>query len=348
MNLSEEFRKETLEDNRVKRELLAVKQALAKTQESLDRAEKALSFIDAAEHAVLEPPTWLAPSKPRSSAATLMLALSDMHFDEVVNPEEVDGLNAYNRDIAITRLKKWAENVVKLARHHLAGITYDGVVVALLGDTFSGDIHEELTETNEDTMLGSTLFWSEQIAAAIDMLRTEFGKVHIAAVPGNHGRTTRKPRAKLRARTNFDWLIAKMIERHFKGIRQVSFDIPESADCLLNIYGQGHLLTHGDAAGGGQGIGGIYPPIMRMRARKAQRYLATNSSFVSLWMGHWHQYMPSPGLVINGSIKGYDEYAYMNSFSYELPQQALAVIVPEKGITFHAPVFCQDRKKEKW
>jgi hypothetical protein len=35
-------------------------------------------------------------------------------------------------------------------------------------------------------------------------------------------------------------------------------------------------------------------------------------------------------------------------FGFEQPQQALALITPEKNITFQAPVFCADRKREGW
>lgn len=321
---------------------------LSRVKEQLDAANRALSVVSAAEAAELEPPKWLSPTKPKTSAATLMVMLSDTHFDEVVIPEEVEGLNAYNRDIATRRLHKWGTNVVKVSRHYLAGVTYDGCVLMLGGDIFSGDIHEELAQTNEDTMLGSLLYWSEQIAASIDLLADEFGKVHVSSVVGNHGRMSRKPRAKLRVKTNFDWLLAKMVEKHFSKDKRVTFDIPEGTDVLIKVYDWGHLLTHGDQTSGGGGIGGIYPPIMRLRARKAQRYLTTNENFSTLWLGHWHQYMPSQQLVINGSMKGYDEYAFINNFSFEPPQQALAVVTPTNGITFHAPVFCQDRKAEKW
>lgn len=334
---------------RVRRERDHARNELARLQEEHERTVKALEFVEQAEGARLAPPSWMSPAKAKQSSATLVLALSDMHFDEVVNPDEVDGLNAYNRKIAEIRLQRWAQNVVKLSRDYLAGVTYDGIVLALMGDSFSGDIHEELAQTNDDTTLGSLLHWSEQLAAAIDLLSREVApKMHVVATPGNHGRMTRKPRAKLRARTNFDWLLAKMVERHFSDNKKITFTVPEGADAWLPIYGQGHLFTHGDQVNGGGGIGGIYPPIMRLRARKAQRYLAMGSSFSTLWMGHWHQYLPSPSLVVNGSTKGYDEYAFLNNFQYEVPQQALAVVVPDKGITFQAPVFCMDRKREGW
>ena len=337
------------EQTRLKQERDQALSEMQKQEQELISLRKALDTVQRIEQSDLQPPNWLLPrDRQRAQASTLVAMLSDLHLDEVVLPEEVDGLNAYNRQIAEIRLRAWTTNTIKMARAHLAGLRYDGFVLLLGGDIFSGDIHEELSETNEDTMIGSLLFWSEQIATAIGLLTDEFKKVHVAAVAGNHGRTTRKPRAKLRARTNYDWLLAKMLERHFANDKRVTFQIPESSDCLVSIYGRGHLLTHGDQAHGGSGIGGIYPPIMRLRARKAQRYLAVDWSFDTLWLGHWHQYLPSPSLIVNGSMKGYDEYAYVNNFQHEQPQQALAVVTSHRGIILQAPVFCADRKRESW
>lgn len=354
MGLSDEIaaaggEKQRIETARLRRERDAATAENLRLTDEIESLRRTLDVVERIEQTAITPVEWLTPKKPASkSAATLVLMLSDLHLDEVVLPQEVDGLNAYNREIAKQRLRKTIENTLKLSRHYLAGMKYDGCVLLLGGDIFSGDIHEELAETNEDTMLGSLLYWAGEIGAAVDVLADEFKRVHVAAVAGNHGRMTRKPRAKLRAKTNFDWLLAKMLERHFAGDKRISFDVPESSDVLVSIYDSHHLLTHGDQAHGGGGIGGIYPPIMRLRARKAQRYLATGLSFDTLWLGHWHQYLPSPSLIVNGSMKGLDEYAFVNNFGYEPPQQALAVVVPEKGITLQAPVFCADRKREKW
>lgn len=322
---------------------------LEKTQAKLDELQRTLDLVDTVEQSRLDPPKWLAKPKSKTGhRATLALLLSDTHFDEVVEPGEIHDLNRYDRKIAELRLQAWAQNSVKVARHHLAGVNFDGVVLMLGGDMFSGDIHEELKETNADSILGSLLHWSEQLAAAIDLLVDTFGKVHVPVVPGNHGRTSRKPRAKLRARTNYDWLLGKLLERHYQPDKRVSFQIGDSADQQFDVYGHGQLLTHGDQTRGGGGIGGIYPPIMRLRARKAQRAMAIGRPFETLWMGHWHQLLTTPNLIVNGSLKGYDEYAAISNFEFEPPRQAFALITPEHGITVQCPVFCADRKKERW
>lgn len=311
--------------------------------------QRLLDFHDAITAAAPSPPKWLTPTKPgKGHRATVVTLLSDTHFDEVVNPDEIGGLNAYDRAIATKRLQRWAEGVITLARHYLAGVNYDGAVIMLGGDIFTGNLHD-LAETNEDTLFGSLLYWSEQLAAAITMIADEFGKVHIPVVVGNHGRLTRKPRTKLRARDNLDWLLGHMLARQLASDR-ITFDIPDSTDSWVPVYGTTHLLTHGDQAFGGGGIGGIWPPIMRMSARKAQRYAAEGRTFDTIAMGHWHQQIVAPeqGLIVNGSLKGYDEYAAVNNFRPEQPQQALWLVTPERGITMSAPVLVGNRKKEKW
>ena len=355
MALSDEFQRalpdegERLAIVKARRERDRARNEASRLEAEVEELRRLLDVVDTTERVDLKPPTWLAPKKPRSGKrATLVAMLSDTHFDEVVRADEVGGINAYDRRIAELRLHTWCDNVIKMARHYLAGVTYDGMVVLLGGDIFSGDIHEELAQTNEDTILGSLLHWSEQLSAALTVLAEEFGKVHVASVPGNHGRLTRKPRAKLRAKTNLDWLLSKMLERHFTSDKRFTFQVDDGADTLIRIYDWGHLLTHGDQASGGGGIGGIWPPIMRLRAKKAQRAMAVGQPFDTLWMGHWHQLIATPGLVINGSLKGTDEYAYIGNFGHEDSQQALAVVTPEHNITWQAPVFVTDRKKEKW
>ena len=69
--------------------------------------------------------------------------------------------------------------------------------------------------------------------------------------------------------------------------------------------------------------------------------------------GHWHQYIHLSRLIVNGSLKGMDEYAYQNNFGFERPQQALFITHPRHGITFRMPVNCdpapaQGKKAAPW
>jgi hypothetical protein len=87
---------------------------------------------------------------------------------------------------------------------------------------------------------------------------------------------------------------------------------------------------------------------MRLNARKQQRQAAIQQPYDHMMMGHWHQLTFGQAFTINGSLKGYDEYASVSNFAFEPPQQALVVITPQHGITWRVPVFCMDRKAEGW
>lgn len=304
------------------------------------------------EQPISQSPTWSKPKKRKRDAAhsaTVLTVLSDMHLDEVVNPKELRNVNAYNRQIAEARMERYFESVAWQAKNYInpKAIHWDGVHLMMPGDTVSGNIHDELRETNEASIPATILHWTPRIRDGIKFLADEFGAVHVSATPGNHGRGTHKPRAKGRAQDNADWLIASLIREELANDDRVTFTIPDGTDAMLKVYNQNFLLTHGDQTRGGGGIGGIWPPIMRMVAKKRAAYSAFGESFDMVVMGHWHQLIYAPEFIINGSVKGWDEYAAVMNFLPERAQQAFAVVTPENGITWTAPIFCDDRSDWK-
>lgn len=295
-------------------------------------------------------PGWLSkPPKPGKHHGTWCLMLSDLHLDEVVNPSEINGVNAYNRDIALSRLKATFEGAVRVARDYVGGgVKVDGLICLFGGDIFSGIIHDELRRTNEEPILSSLEFWIDPMAQGLEMLADHFGKVHCPWVVGNHGRLDRKPVAKARARDNFDWFYGKALERIFRDDKRVSFDVSDSPDVTVPVYDQTILLTHGDQAKGGSGWGGIFSPIMRLDDRKSRRQQAVDMPYDMICLGHWHQLIWMPRGIVNGSLKGYDEYSFISNHNHEPPQQAMWLMTPEHGRTFTVPIFCQDPEAEGW
>lgn len=78
------------------------------------------------------------------SEAVSLVVLSDMHVDEVVNPNAVQGRNKYNPEIARQRMDKFFELTVRLTEKERQDVHIDTLVVALLGDSISNNIHDEL------------------------------------------------------------------------------------------------------------------------------------------------------------------------------------------------------------
>lgn len=323
--------------------------ALTKAIAERDDLRARLDLIQQVADLDLRPPKWLTPKRPKSGHhATVTTILSDTHFDEVVNPDEIGGVNAYDRHIATLRLRRYFDRLIFMARDQMAGIAWDGAVVMLGGDLVSGDIHEELTETNEATLPQTVLYWSEQIAAGLAILADEFGRVHVPVVVGNHGRRQRKKKAKGRAVDSWDWLMAKMVERLFADDDRVTFEIPDAYAVQFPIYDTIYRLEHGDQASGGSGWMGPLGPIMRRQQKVETVAIATGQPFDHMVVGHFHSYFSHPRGTMNGSLKGYDEYAAQGAFGFERPQQAMWVTTPEHGITWRAGIFCDDRKKEGW
>ena len=338
--------------DRLQREVDRQRSKTSVVTKERDKLLAQVELIESMDAGRVVVPEWMAPPKEKAKDhhATLCLLVTDTHFDEVVDPEEVDGLNCYNREIAELRLRRCFERTVLLARQYLGGVEYDGVCLFLGGDIFSGNIHEELARTNADTLFGSLLHWIGPMEAGVKMLASEFGRVHVAAVPGNHGRMTRKPVAKKRAADNLDWLLYRLMARELAGDQRVTWEISRAADAYVQVYNTRYLLTHGDQFRGGTGIAGALSPLLLGSHRKTRRQAAAGRPYDVMVMGHWHQYisLPSRGLLVGPCLKGYDEYAYVSNWEPEPPQQALWINTPERGVTFSAPVFVMDRKAEGW
>lgn len=323
--------------------------AAAEKAEALEQVSKRLALYESLDEAKLDPPEWLAPKKPTSKHAAIpSLLLTDVHYDEVVKPEQIGGLNKYNRAIADQRLRRAFEGAITMSSDYLSGVNYEGFNLFLGGDLLSGIIHEELRETNQAVITESIVSVVEPLEAGITLLAEHFGKVHVSAVVGNHGRNTRKPRAKNRATDSFDWLVAKMVERGLKSDKRITTQIAQAADTHVKIYNHKYCLTHGDQFQGGSGISGFLSPLMLGVHRKSKRDAATGNEWDTLVMGHFHSSYFLKGLIVGGSVVGYSEYGYGANLPYEEPQAAFWLTTPERGITVSAPIFVQDRRAEKW
>lgn len=285
-----------------------------------ERFERFVSRVEATQTS--PPPAWTARAGRKVHQVIPTAVLSDTHLDEHVDPAQVNHVNSYTRKIAEARLRRFFERSVALGEQYFSGLQYPGICMPMLGDILSGNIHEELRETNEDTIFGSVLHWVPLIAAGVKMLAEHYGNVFIPCVVGNHGRNTKKPISKGRVRDNFDWLIYGMLVREFDGDKRVRFKVSDSADCHYSLFDTRFCASHGDQFRGGSGISGLLSPLMIGDHRKRKRAQAIATPYDYLLIGHWHQLAQMKGVIVNGSLKGYDEYAFHGNFDYEPPQQA--------------------------
>jgi hypothetical protein len=288
------------------------------------------------------PPSWLlSTDKSGQTTGVPTLMLSDLHWAEVIDPDQIGGVNSYDLATAHKRLHTVIESTIALLFTHLSNPEYPGVVLALGGDMVSGDIHDELVESNEIPLIPAMLDLLGALTWAISHLADHFGAVFVPCVTGNHGRNTQKIRAKGRHHTSFDWLLYTLLEKAFIDDPRVTFMIPDGPDAYYRVYNHKYLLTHGDQFRGGDGVIGALGPIIRGDHKKRSRNAQIDMSYDTMMIGHWHQLIQMQRLIVNGSLCGYNEYAYAGNFGFEVPRQALWITHPERGITFSMPVHAE-------
>lgn len=281
----------------------------------------------------------------KAQAEAAVLHLSDLHWGEVISKDELGGLNSFSSEIAAKRLARCFSAFIDLITKHWTGPAPCRVIVILGGDLFSGDIHEELVKTNDNPMplvvkdlLGNLVACLNVLADAVKC------PIDVYSVDGNHGRLTRKPEAKRHALTNYDSLVADLLEGHFKVVqnsRRFNFYRPDSGDAVFKVFDWQLLVTHGDRIGsrGGQGFIGPAATIARGMKKIVDEYAASRVFIDWIFVGHFHTALRLEHGYANGCLCGPSEYSAKTLRARPAPAtQNFFVIHPERGITQHREI----------
>ena len=334
----------------------------------LERALRRAERVQATQEEIRQKIFGLAATPPREVAALVapkpnghdegkpgvpVLMLSDWHVGETVQPGSAGG-NRYNTRAVFARAANLFENANHVIELQWRAAGKHGkptqIVLPLLGDFVSGEIHDELARTNDVDPLPSVLAARDILLTLIKGFASQYGRVICPCVSGNHGRTDRKPTAKHALWRNLDWLLYTMLERDFQADKRVTFVNPEDNMAFFRVYDVRFLAMHGHDLGvrGGDGIIGSVGPIMRGRAKMAAFCEARRTPFDILLLGHWHQHVIMPGVVVNGSLKGPDEYTLGTLRARPEPAgQALFFVHPAYGITSHWLIRVEESKATK-
>jgi len=271
--------------------------------------------------------------KSSNQEATAFAIASDWHSDEIVKPETINFLNAYNIEIAEERATKFFNSVISILEMCRTHSTIDTLVLALLGDFISGWIHPDLIESSSMTPPEALIKVFELLVGGIKFL-VDSGNLKnliIVGACGNHGRITQKPRYKQRVKKSYEWILYEFIARKFadtKYSKVMKFRIPKGYFNWLRVYDNDIRFHHGDSVRYQGGIGGIHVPL---RKAISQWNKAKHADLDVL--GHWHTRESSEDYVINGSLIGYNEFAESIKADFRKPQQSFFLIHPKYGKT---------------
>lgn len=275
-----------------------------------------------------------------TNEAVVSVVASDWHVEEGVG-DEMSGLNRYNLDIAETRIRRFWESSLRLTKLLQQDVTISTVILALLGDFITGQIHgAENAEKNGLLPNDALLFAQARIIAGIEMF-LNYSKVNLI-VPchsGNHARTTKTTRFSAENGHSLEYLMYMHLAAYFRNEKRITFIIPSGHHSYVSVYGETIRFHHGHTIRSAGGIGGIYPAVYK----KIDNWNKARNATLDVF-GHHHQTRDGGNFLANGSLIGYNGFAMSMGCSFEEPKQTLFLIDKKRGRTCTWPIFVDSKR----
>jgi len=301
-----------------------------RSREVLD--ERLLDRVTSA-YAGLKPVYKPAP-RPKASGRTphrFVLLWSDLHAAEVVEPEAIGGLNGFDWDIMLRRHDRLSESIFSFRDTRQYEV--EGLHIFGLGDMVTGDIHDELRVTNEVTLVECVTQLAKDMAVWVERLVPEFPWIQIDCVHGNHGRRSKKPQFK-QSYDNWDWLFYKILQSELAQYDSITLNAPRSATHAVQVFDETVLLWHGD--GVPTNMPGVpWGGITRRTKELLQTHAALGRQIKHFAVGHYHEpnVVANRLILMNGSVKGPDEYSLARFGGGAGATQVLHTFHPRHGLT---------------
>jgi hypothetical protein len=343
---------DVVERHRLTAEISQLRDSNKALMKRVAAAEDHRASILGLEIAPAEPIARPRPAKPSKHASqAVVLHLSDLHVGEVVNREEVMGVNEYNLPIAEKRIGRLfnAASILTTSAWPASDAAPSKFCVLLGGDLISGHgLHPEHAETDAGTAYQQTKWAAEYIAAGVLRLHLDllerFGKpvpIELISVVGNHGRDTfGKPRTKLVSIQSYDTLVSDFVEAALKQYRTITHYRPRGFDAYFDVAGWPCLLTHGDRMGsaGGTGYIGAMAAVIRGHRKIIDTEHRQRRPVYRIFSGHFHSTGVSSFGFANGSGVGFGEFAKSIRADPEPAQQNFVVFHERIGVIRWHPI----------
>ena len=270
--------------------------------------------------------------------AVAVLALSDWHVEERVDPAVINGINSYSPEIATKRVEEVFRRAAMLIDFSRGFSKIDTAVVWLGGDMITGYIHDELMESNFMSPTEAILFVQELIVKGIRFLKREakLNKIIIPTSFGNHGRTTEKRRVATSAANSHEWL---MYHNLASFVKDAGFEwkVENGYFNWVRLFDKFDLrFHHGDNIRFAGGVGGISIPVNKALAQWSKIQRADYDFF-----GHYHQSIDLTRWTCNGSLIGFNAFALSIKAEPESPSQTLSIISKDRGKVLTMRVFAE-------
>lgn len=276
------------------------------------------------------------PTRGVGGEAVAVAVISDLHVEENVTRESTNGTNEYTMAIAKQRMDMCFRNLLKLVKKEQSHVRINTLCLAILGDTFSGNIHDELLETCEVAPQDAMLYAQNLLASGIEfILKNSKLNVIVPCCVGNHSRMTRKVHIATEQGNSLEWAMYNFLAQYFSKNKRVKFILSRSYFNYVDILGYNIRFHHGHACVYNGGVGGIEIGMRRI----ISKWDKDQPAYLSV-CGHFHSRRDGGDFIVNGSLIGDSPYGKRFGFSGR-PEQTFFLIDRKRGKTVVAPILVE-------
>lgn len=255
--------------------------------------------------------------------ATAVVLLSDWHVEETVKSSMILYQNNYNLEIAKQRAEECFIGIVKLLKKEQSHQNIDTLVLGLLGDFITGNIHQEEAPNLSLGVAQAVCFAEELLIKGIQYILDNTNvKIICPCVVGNHSRITQKVYVSTEKDNSVETIIYYHIKKYFESEKRFELIMPDGPERLVEIYGLNFLFCHGHAGFRyGGGVGGLYVPLRRSIMTRYNR-----QQIDTVCLGHFHTYIQDSLFLVNGSMIGFSNFANYIKVAPEAPTQTFFLV----------------------
>jgi hypothetical protein len=328
-----------VEEHRLKVKNAELARQVKSLTEQLSNAEL---LSDVVQEALSNPVPGITPREEFSGLreGTALVMASDWHCDEVIKPGQISNRNRYNPEISKRRMERFFESILWAINSQRNTFKIRDLVLWLGGDFITNHLHEDNVLTNAMSPPEALAYAQASISDGIRFLLTdpELERIVIPCNDGNHGRMTKRMGSSSRTMMSLEIMLYRMLAREFANEPRVQFKIAEGEHVYYDVYGRTIRFVHGDSISYSNGIGGIMIPIM-----KALASWQTIQHADLTCMGHWHQRLVLPNLMVNSSLIGYSPFSLTIKARFEAPSQNFSILEPKRFRSVDLPLWVSER-----
>lgn len=235
-----------------------------------------------------------------------VLMISDWHYGAVCDNQ----WNLYNCEIAEQR----AEQLIEKTKKYILSLGITDMVVEVNGDMVEGLIHVGNRVSSEESVVEQIVHVSKLLAKCINSLKPYLNSLKVVTTLGNHGRLTPNKKDQGDEKENFELLIPEMLRMILD--KDIPIISSQGMDFVkYDFNGRTICLTHGHHDKVNSAINNMI------------RVFKEVPDEVHIGHTHHHHDINDSNIyvVVNGSIKGTDDFGLGTTRCVTKPSQNLIV-----------------------